>query len=177
VATWRTSAGFSLLNCLPLAALPSSPLTIRGQYSGNRKESSSGAMSHSLGAPSVSCRSGLRAASPGEAAERTRPGRASRWRLGKHEGWRAGCQGPERNPRPDRRRARSRQSWPRAGPETAVWYLRSMTPMTADPEAPLTAARRWMITAAVMIVKVTQVLHPPVDTGAPPQHPDVTLRA
>src|SRR5437016_10114927 len=33
-----------------------------------------------------------------------------------------------------------------------------MTPMTADPEAPLTAARRWMITAAVMIVTVTQVL-------------------
>src|SRR6266478_4099761 len=170
VATWRTSAGFSLLNCLPLAALPSSPLTIRGQYSGNRKESSSGAMSHSLGAPSVSCRSGLRAASPGEAAGRTRPGRASRWRLGKHEGWRAGCQAPERpSPGdPGRRRARSRQPWPRAGPETAVCYLRSMTPMTADPEAPLTAARRWMITAAVMIVTVTQVLDTTVTNVALP---------
>ena len=31
VATWRTSAGFSLLKCPPLADLPSSPLTTRGQ--------------------------------------------------------------------------------------------------------------------------------------------------
>src|SRR5438552_322887 len=69
---------------------------------------------------------------------------------------------------PGRRRARSRQPWPRAGPETAVWYLRSMTPMTADPEAPLTAARRWMITAAVMIVTVTQVLDTTVTNVALP---------
>src|SRR5437016_13425860 len=77
---------------------------------------------------------------------------------------------------PGRRRASSRQSWPRAGPETAVWYLRSMTPMTADPEAPLTAARRWMITAAVMIVTVTQVLDTTVtNVGLP--HIQGTLSA
>src|SRR6266852_5564402 len=72
---------------------------------------------------------------------------------------------------PGRRRARSRQSSgvrPRAGPRTAVWYLRSMTSMTADPEAPLTAARRWMITAAVMIVTVTQVLDTTVTNVALP---------
>jgi len=43
-----------------------------------------------------------------------------------------------------------------------------MTPMTADPEAPLTAARRWMITAAVMIVTVTQVLDTTVTNVALP---------
>ncbi|PYM42229.1 MAG: hypothetical protein DME16_24100, partial [Candidatus Rokuibacteriota bacterium] len=40
--------------------------------------------------------------------------------------------------------------------------------MTADPEAPLTAARRWMITAAVMIVTVTQVLDTTVTNVALP---------
>jgi DHA2 family multidrug resistance protein len=43
-----------------------------------------------------------------------------------------------------------------------------MTSTTADPEAPLTAARRWMITAAVMIVTVMQVLDTTVTNVALP---------
>src|SRR5713226_6721709 len=43
-----------------------------------------------------------------------------------------------------------------------------LTSTTADPEAPLTAARQWMISAAVMVVTVTQVLDTTVTNVALP---------